>query len=98
MYAVITSHSLTDLFTFSYSVQSNIQDIQPQKLLVLVSRFLVLYIPFNSNGHMKIEPRFKVSSERLEKPDPEVIKPFSCSTQLSVKFEHLIITEIVQIS
>ena len=49
---------------------------------------------------MESGPRFKVSSERLEKPriKPTDLAPFSCSTQLSIKFKLLINIEIVTIS
>ena len=41
---------------------------------------------------------FEVSNQVRHKPGPEVIKLFSCSAQLSMKFQLLINVEIVKIT
>ena len=43
-------------------------------------------------------PGGKCVGLRIKRSGPEVIKPFSCSAQLSIKIELLISTEIAQIN
>ena len=55
---------------------------------------MVFYIPLNRDGTS--DP--KAGDAKAQSPGPEVIKLFSSSAQLSMKFQLLIDIEIVKIS